>query len=290
MGKILIVLSTILVIISIVGYKRINNQKLVHKIKDTFIQINKTYIELFSKDGKIIKEIYGLIFIISEVFVVVAFLKVGVNNILKDKTLGSVIITLTWILACLMVIHLSIGYIMLLTSGIQRFIINVEDRYLKNNLIISYFILTTYFIVFIFDSSQFEGVHLIALTGLLISYILNFKVLVKIIKNPLHIKSKNEEQSISKGIIVISILLLVMIILNLFMGTCIINQAYPGSFTNDPTSFDLFYYTIITFTTIGYGDIVPVSIPAKIISMIIAVTSVICITIFLSTVLSYKEE
>lgn len=290
MGKILIVLSTFLVVIALISYKRINNQRLIYKIKDTFIQINRTYIELFSKDGKVIKEIYGLIFIISEVFVVVAIIKVGVNNILEDKTLYSVIITCIGIALSLIVIHLAIGYILLITSGIQRFIINVEDKYLKKNLIISYFILTTYFIVFIFDSNQFEDVHIIALIGLLISYILNFKVLIKIIKNPLHIKSKNEEQSISKCIIVISILLLVMIILNLFMAVCIINQAYPGSFTNNPTSFDLFYYTIITFTTIGYGDIVPVSIPAKIISMVIAVTSVICITIFLSTVLSYKEN
>ena len=53
---------------------------------------------------------------------------------------------------------------------------------------------------------------------------------------------------------------------------------------------DLFYYTIITFTTVGYGDIVPLSIAAKIMSIVIATTSVICLTVFLSSVLSYKNE
>ena len=80
-----------------------------------------------------------------------------------------------------------------------------------------------------------------------------------------------------------------MIVLNLFLATGIIHQVYPNSFSNNPTRFDLFYYTIITFTTIGYGDIVPIDIPAKIISMIISITSVICLTIFLSSVMSYGK-
>lgn len=290
MGKFLIIISTMLVIFTIVAYKRKNNKKLIYRIKDTFKEINQIYRELFMEKGKVLKEIHVWIFVIAEMFVVMMVIRFGIKNLLGDKTIVSAIFTILGIVITLTTIHLTIGYILLLTSGIQRFIGNVEDKYLKNNLIVSYFILSTYFTVFLFDSSQFEGVYFIALIGLLISYLLNFKVLIKIIKNPRHVKSINEDQSISRGIIIITMLLLAMIILNLFMATCIINQAYPGAFSNNPTSFDLFYYTIITFTTIGYGDIVPVTIPAKVISMLIAFTSVVCITIFLSTVLSYREE
>lgn len=47
---------------------------------------------------------------------------------------------------------------------------------------------------------------------------------------------------------------------------------------------------MITFTTVGYGDIVPLTVEAKIIAIIISVTSVICLTVFLSSVLSIKED
>ncbi len=81
-----------------------------------------------------------------------------------------------------------------------------------------------------------------------------------------------------------------MMILNLFLAVCFINSADINSYTGNPNNFDLFYYTIITFTTIGYGDIVPVTVLAKIMSIIISTTSVVCITIFLSSVLSFNSE
>ena len=50
------------------------------------------------------------------------------------------------------------------------------------------------------------------------------------------------------------------------------------------------YYTIITFSTIGYGDIYPISPVAKFMSMVISLTSFICLTIFVSSILSYKND
>ena len=150
--------------------------------------------------------------------------------------------------------------------------------------------------MYLVEPKEFIGIEWIALAGLAISYILNLKVLIKLIINPARVKSNNhnhhindKRQQVGYRIAIVSILIFFMIILNLFLAVGIIEQSYPSAFTNNPTRFDLFYYTIITFTTIGYGDIVPVGIPAKIISMIIAITSVICLTIFLSTVMSYRE-
>ncbi|MGL4989586.1 MAG: ion channel [Sarcina sp.] len=40
----------------------------------------------------------------------------------------------------------------------------------------------------------------------------------------------------------------------------------------------------------GYGDIVPITIASRSISIIIALTSVICLTIFLSSIFSYQSK
>ena len=81
-----------------------------------------------------------------------------------------------------------------------------------------------------------------------------------------------------------------MVVLSLYLGVCFINSSGTNVYTNNPTYYDLFYYTIITFSTIGYGDICPVSPVAKFISMMISLTSFICLTIFVSSLLSYKSE
>ncbi|WP_443082219.1 ion channel [Terrisporobacter sp.] len=46
----------------------------------------------------------------------------------------------------------------------------------------------------------------------------------------------------------------------------------------------------MTFAAIGYGDISPISPEAKMMSMIIALTSTLCLTIFVLSVLSYKNQ
>lgn len=76
----------------------------------------------------------------------------------------------------------------------------------------------------------------------------------------------------------------------MYLGVCFISSNESEWYTNNSSYFDLFYYTIITFTTIGYGDICPVSPIAKFLSIIISCTSVLCLTIFISSVLSYKEK
>ena len=89
---------------------------------------------------------------------------------------------------------------------------------------------------------------------------------------------------------VMAVIVLCMVVISLALAVCFISCSNEGVYTNNPTFFDLFYNTIITFATVGYGDISPVSPVAKFMSIIISMTSILCLTVFISSVLSYKNE
>lgn len=54
--------------------------------------------------------------------------------------------------------------------------------------------------------------------------------------------------------------------------------------------FELLYYTVISFTTIGYGDISANTWCGQLVSIIISVTSVICLIVFIGSVLSVQGD
>lgn len=189
----------------------------------------------------------------------------------------------------MLIVHYSIGYIVYILTSINKFLYNVEDKNLKIDLLLSYFIISSYSTAILIFPKQISKIYLFGLLGCFICYALNIKILIRIMKNPKNIKSKNQNDVSFTRIIIASIILIIMIILNLYLAVVLINSGNPHAFTNKPTNFDLFYFTLITFTTVGYGDIIPITGLAKIVTIFIAVTSVICISIFISSILSHKD-
>jgi voltage-gated potassium channel len=59
----------------------------------------------------------------------------------------------------------------------------------------------------------------------------------------------------------------------------VINWDHPGSYTEPTTRLDALYYTITTFTTVGFGDITPVSEPARLVTLLQMIGGVILIGI-----------
>jgi hypothetical protein len=67
-----------------------------------------------------------------------------------------------------------------------------------------------------------------------------------------------------------------------YLGVCFFDDPF-----NQPVNlFDVFYYTVITFGTVGYGDIYPTIIYTKITAILTTFTSITCIGIMLSSFLS----
>ena len=48
----------------------------------------------------------------------------------------------------------------------------------------------------------------------------------------------------------------------------LINGLGPGSYSEPMTRFDALYFTMTTFATVGFGDITPVSMPARFVTLI----------------------
>ena len=87
-------------------------------------------------------------------------------------------------------------------------------------------------------------------------------------------------------------LLIIFTFLSILTLCCYIgNIYYPNAYSVDTlTIFDLFYYVVITFGTIGYGDISPTCMYTKAIAILIVFTSIGCISIMLSSFLSVTHE
>ena len=175
---------------------------------------------------------------------------------------------------------------------IYKYLYRIEDKNTKTDLIISFFIISMYTTILILFPEQFSQIYIVGLIGVSISYVLNLKVLISVIKSPelIEIKRSSNSKGESSNFELVAVILLVMVIISLYLGVCFINNGSKNAYTNNPTYYDLFYYTIITFATIGYGDICPVSTIAKFMSIVISLTSIICLTIFISSMLSYKNE
>ena len=213
-----------------------------------------------------------------------------VLNFYSNYVFIDLIFKLIIISVSLVLIYFCMGYILLSTVKIHKFIYGVENVNLKIDLLLSYFIISTYFTVLLIFPQQFKSCYKIGLLGVSICYILNIKILVALMNDPYKIKSKSQDKTNFSRVIIASILIVVLIILNLYLAVCFVSDTGKEAFSNSPNYFDLFYYTIITFTTVGYGDIVPITMEAKIVSSLISITNIICITIFLSTILSYRDK
>ena len=291
MIKVLILAITVFAIIMI-SYKRINIE-ILKKSKSLIYNINKQYIDFFKGKFYGLKIWQGIMFMISQAFIIFAVVRRLFEEVYKYVSDNYIVaVKISTYLIIFVILYFIVGYVLYSTKRIYKYLYKIEDKHTKTDLLISYFIISTYMTILVLFPNKFSEIYKIGLVGVGISYILNLKVLIRVIRSPEIIEVEIENGSKIKftDVSIVAIILLIMVIFSLYLGVCFINSGDIGVYTNNPTYYDLFYYTIITFSTIGYGDICPISPVAKFMSMVISLTSFICLTIFVSSILSYKSE
>lgn len=251
--------------------------------------INKNFRELFIGENNYKKILQCFMIIFSEIFsfiVIYNLIMKYSNNYIKFNL--NYFIKILIIIIIFLIIHYSMGYLMVISSKMYSFLYRSEEESLKFDFLLSYFLTTAYLIILILFPKSFYSQTIAGIIGIGICYFLNMKILLNVMKNPKSIKLSIYDSSSFSRIFFAAITISFMIIINLYLAVCIVHIVGQGGFSNNPGYFDLFYYTVITFTTIGFGDIIPLTIGAKFIAIIISITSVICLTVFLGSIFSYR--
>ena len=289
MIRLFFILITLFAVERVVS-KRINTYK-IKRVKILINQINNQYKYLFKVRTQYINFYQWLILFISQAFVVYALVRYIVKKIFRYVEENYILFgkTLT-IIVLILFLYFVIGYLLLSISKIYKFLYKLEDKVTKTDLLISYFIISMYMTILIIFPGEFAKNYKIGLVGVTLSYFLNLKVLLRIIRSPeiTDFKGQTKKTDGLDSVGVMAVIVLLMVVISLALAVCFISCSGEGVYTNNPTFFDLFYYTIITFATVGYGDISPVSPIAKFMSIVISMTSILCLTVFISSVLSYK--
>ena len=70
----------------------------------------------------------------------------------------------------------------------------------------------------------------------------------------------------------------------------LIYHFYPGIFENEKSFFECLYFSIVTITTLGYGDISPVGLVGQIVTSFQALSGVVLIGLFLNAVGNARSD
>lgn len=291
MGQILIVLTTAIVVGALLIRSIKNNRKIKTVISRLVKEINITYKLIFTEKRLITRITQGAMIIAAEIFAFIS-ISTSVSRNLEVHLSGylDLLAKILVSIVSFVIVHYAIGYVLYSGSKIHKFIYMVENKNFKINFILTYFIISSYLTVLIIFPEQFNKNALVGLVGVGLGYCLNMKILLDLMINPKNAKGIREEEASFSRIIIAALLILILLILNLYLGVCLVNGLGENVYANATGYFDLFYYTIITFTTIGYGDIIPTTMAAKVLAIIISITSVVCLTVFLGSILSYKDK
>lgn len=182
-------------------------------------------------------------------------------------------------------------YILWLLSILFRVFLQIEDRRLH----IFFSLLSSLFLLLLAQftfckAADFPMISFaLILFDLLFCYLLTAISLGVLFKESFQKKTRLTIRNIWK----VTLLILIFFILTLTFLSYAGFLYLPGAYQTADGTFtllDAFYHIVITFGTVGYGDIVPTCAYTKLVSIATVFTSILCITIMLSTALSLTKE
>ena len=292
MISILIKILTVIFVLISIG--TIEKKKSI--IKRIFKSINESYHELINQQGLIMEWLIitcGILLL--ALLYLFSFEKcclVDGRDISFRNIVTSVVI---WIITSL-IMYWGCGSLLAILSKTLSLIENVKNKKMGTKMMISFLLLTilSYF-SFIAENEMRENWFYLFI-WLVTCYILNMQIMLKIVRNPFCIVEDKSKQRRENRVLIIysSILIVIMIIVNLYLLVLWTYFSYDNAYTcsgvEGITKWKLLYYTVITFTTVGYGDISPAIFESQAVAILISITSVMCLIIFVSSVLSVKDD
>ena len=176
--------------------------------------------------------------------------------------------------------------IWLLAYGVRKLIV-LENAWMNTIFSIVIVILIMVFVnILFFAEMKSTETFLLAVYNLVFCYMATVASLLLLLR-----EAGNKQRSLTfRNLWKSTFLIIALFLIILSALSCVGALHYARAFdaAGPLTYFDLFYYTCVTFATVGFGDIVPVNLYAKAVCVLTIATSIICITILLGTVLSVR--
>ncbi len=267
------------------------------KIKSIFKQMNSNYLYILNSWGRLMKSLMIMGYVLMELqFFVSAFQKCCLDEG-RGITVKNVVMSFgIWFLISF-ILYIGFGILLTIFSKTVYIIGNVKDAKISTKMMMSFLLLIMFlFFVFGYENEIKENLKFL-FGGLVTCYVLNIQILLKIIQNPFClVEDKKQIKNENRVLIVFSsVFIVLLVIVNMYLLVLwtyfSFDDAYICTTGNGPvTKWKLLYYTIISFTTIGYGDISPAIFESQVVAILIAITSVVCLIIFVSSILSEKKE
>lgn len=297
MNKVVIIaLSIVMYIASLTIINDVRN-----KTSKLFKSVNDSYKRMFQKIGKLLRFLFSII-IILVFFQVMAKSYLNVVEI-TNEAISIRTFSLTFVLTFITFVffYYLFGLPIMVIGFIEKFINEIKNIDISMKFLISFMILIFYSFAFIFLKKEVTELAAFIFIGLFISYAINISLLIEVILNPFcyFITDKdeilNDKRQVLTVTMIATFILLILVIINLFLVVVMIWRIWPNSYycsvpNVNISELDLFYYTVISFTTIGFGDIVPSISQSKIVAIFISFTSVLCLVIFIGSALSVKDK
>lgn len=259
-----------------------NNKKLKYKIKSF---IDKAIINGYKEARK--NKIIGIVYFCGLVLLILILLIDGrLYSLEKDISIINIARDSVKIIVLFVLFLILIGFIMSLIAKLVQKIGNIDNKKISDKMIFEFaFLLVLALAIEYIDIIKPTALFLAL--GLTMCYIINMQVMFQIIGNA---KCIDEKQNKSTSLAFCALILLSYILIDLYLFVLLVSGVSNNSFTNNygnvTSKWQLLYFTIISFTTTGYGDITPNNTYGQLITALIAVTSVICLVIFISSVLA----
>ena len=163
-----------------------------------------------------------------------------------------------------------------------------------------YIVILCYTVTYLFGGWRLGRYAWIMLLPLLWTYVGSTRILLGLLrKNQVFVPKKGSKITKMKQEALGTILALGLVLLHLYFGVLCVKTWIPGAYAFSyeaqgaeayVTDWDLLYYTVLHFTEIGCGDIIPQHVVSRGMAVVIALTSVFCLIVFLSSFMEEEEE